>query len=117
MNKASAAAKRKTVSARTRIAGRLSKMLRLQVDALEAQVEEGYSDARVKALLLLAKTLQAMEVAEPKPAKAADIGPFETEDIVEFRRRLERQISALGDGGEAEPLSRQPDAARSQALR
>jgi hypothetical protein len=82
-------------SSRLPIAKRLSKMLKRQVDALEAEPDEGFSEPRVKALMLLAKTLQAMEVVEQKTEKAANADTSNAEDIVEFRSQLERQLQAL----------------------
>lgn len=98
--------------AHARLAGRLSRMLAKQVRALEKEPEEGFREERVKALLLLAKALQAMDEAVAKAeAKAGnaddgrsfDGGANDGEDILEFRRRLERQMLALdaqGPGGE-----------------
>ncbi len=110
MNKASTAPRRKTVSERVRMSARLSKMLKRQIDALEAEVEDGFSENRVKSLLLVAKTLQAMEVAAPKPGKVVDADTSDAVDILEFRDLLEKRISALVDGGEAGlvPLAVEP---------
>ena len=90
--------------ARSRMASRLSRMLKRQVDALEGEPEAGYSENRVKALLLLAKAIQAMEVVEQKNEKAIDAESAESEDILEFRRRLERQIQALDVEGQAQRI-------------
>ena len=79
-------------------------MLKRQVDALEGEPEAGYSENRVKALLLLAKAIQAMEVVEQKNEKAIDAESAESEDILEFRRRLERQIQALDVEGQAQRI-------------
>lgn len=46
-----------------RMAARLSRMLKRQIDALEAEPVEGFSETTVKALLLLAKALQSMQDA------------------------------------------------------
>jgi len=86
------------------MAKRLSKMLKRQVDALEAEPDEGFSEARVKALMLLAKTLQAMEVVEQKTEKAANADTSHADDIVEFRSQLERQLQALESEREPQPL-------------
>ena len=77
------------------LSARLGRMLAGQVAALEAEAaDDNYSEARVKALLLLAKTLQAMEdmVQRQEHARHAD----EPDDIVEFRAELARKLAALG---------------------
>lgn len=90
-------------ASRSAMARRLSKMLKKQVDALEADEAEGFSEARVKALMLLAKTLQAMEAIEEKSGKP-DAEPSDADDILEFRRRLESQLQALDGEREPHPL-------------
>jgi hypothetical protein len=77
-------------------------MLKKQISALEADREDGFSEARVKALMLLAKTLQTMEALEEK-GDARDAESSHAEDIVEFRRRLESHLQALDE--EREPLA------------
>lgn len=88
----------------SRMAAKLSRMLKKQLDALEAEPVDGFDEARVKALLLLSKTLQAMEAAQPETGKTANAASADTVDIVEFRRSLAQRIAALGDGGEGEPV-------------
>lgn len=88
-----------------RLAARLSNMLRRQIDALEHEPVDGYSEAKVKALLLLAKALQAMQDAtkrensEAVKHDSAGDGARDARDIVEFRSELERRIAALGPLG------------------
>ncbi len=111
MKKAVAARSTGPAADRARMAGRLQTMLKRQLKALENEPVEGFSEERVKALLLLAKTLQAMEVAEPKPGKATDADTSDALDIVEFRALLEERISALVDGGAPQPVPVAADAA------
>lgn len=99
-----APARRARVSGFGRLAARLSRMLGKQIDALEADPPDGFSEARVKALLLLAKTLAAMEDATQRNGKAADGEQSEPGDLLEFRRELERRIAALGPAQPDEPL-------------
>jgi len=74
----------------------LRRMLDGQIVALEAEMPpEGYSEAHVKALLLLAKTLQAMEAQ--KQEKTGDDPADEERDILEFRAELARRLAALAD--------------------
>jgi hypothetical protein len=103
--------------AHARLAGRLSRMLAKQVRALEKEPEEGFREERVKALLLLAKALQAMDEAIAKAeAKAGNAndgrsnggGADDGEDILEFRRRLERQMLALDAQGPGGEVQREP---------
>jgi hypothetical protein len=98
--------------AHARLAGRLSRMLAKQVRALEKEPEEGFREERVKALLLLAKALQAMDEAiakaEAKAGNADDGGVDDGEDILEFRRRLERQMLALDAQGPGGEVQREP---------
>ena len=93
------------VSGFGRLAARLSRMLRKQIDALEAEPPDGFSEARVKALLLLAKTLGAMEDATRRNEKAEDGEQSDTGDLLEFRRELEKRIAALGQAQPDDPLS------------
>jgi hypothetical protein len=87
-------------------------MLAKQVRALEKEPEEGFREERVKALLLLAKALQAMDEAiakaEAKAGNADDGGADDGEDILEFRRRLERQMLALDAQGPGGEVRREP---------
>jgi hypothetical protein len=87
-------------------------MLAKQVRALENEPEEGFREERVKALLLLAKALQAMDEAiakaEAKAGNADDSGVDDGEDILEFRRRLERQMLALDAQGPGGEVRREP---------
>lgn len=77
-------------------------MLHQQVEALEAEMlasPDGcaYDEKRVKALLLMTKTLQSMEEAEREYMKARndrDSGPG---NIVELRSRLEARIAAFAN--------------------
>ncbi len=103
--------------AHARLAARLSRMLAKQVRALEKEPDEGFREERVKALLLLAKALQAMDEAVAKAeAKAGnaddgrsnDGGADDGEDILEFRRRLERQMLALDAQGPGGEVHREP---------
>jgi hypothetical protein len=87
-------ARRASASGSFAMAKRLSKMLKKQIAALEADKEPGFSESRVKALMLLAKTLQTMEALEEK-GETQDAESSESEDILEFRSRLERQLQAL----------------------
>lgn len=84
------------------LAARLKTMLAREVAALEAETGEGaFSETRVRALGALTKALQSMEELTRKLELAAD--EHETQDIVEFRARLAKQIAALGiaeDGAE-----------------
>jgi hypothetical protein len=93
-----------------RLAVRLGAMLKRQIDALEAEPVDGYSEMKVKALLLLARTLQATQDAarrgkDETDARDDDGRTRDAHDIVEFRRELERRIAALdplaADGGAA----------------
>ena len=81
-------------------------MLERQIAALESQ--EGdctYSEAQVMALMLLTKTLQAVDDAAQKQEKANDGQDAGPGDILEFRRKLEKQIAALGETGGDEAFS------------
>ena len=53
-----------------RMAARLSRMLKRQIDALEAEPAEGFSETKVKALLLLATSAGGM----PPPYDEAEPG-------------------------------------------
>lgn len=77
------------------LAARLKTMLAREVAALEAETGAGaFSEGRVRALGALTKALQSMEELTRKLELAAD--EHETQDIVEFRERLAKQIAALG---------------------
>ena len=90
------------------MACRLAFMLEEEIAALEiAEREPGYSDNRVKALIALTKTLQAMEDMVQKQQEKAkderDSGPGDDLDIVEFRAELARKLEALA-AAEDEPV-------------
>lgn len=77
------------------LAARLKTMLAREVAALEAETGDGaFSEGRVRALGALTKALQSMEELTRKLELAADEN--DTQDIVEFRARLAKQIAALG---------------------
>ena len=79
---------------------RLATMLNKQIDLLEAAPEtSGYSEEQVKSLLTLAKTLQAMETLCTRSQEVENGNIDEHQDILEFRRQLEKKIDALGAGG------------------
>lgn len=93
------------------MSARLTAMLQTQIGLLEAEpVDPGFNEDRVKALLTLAKAVQAVE-GLPVSLQEDGKGNFhEPEDILEFRRQLEKKIEALGDGrsdrkfpGQAQP--------------
>jgi hypothetical protein len=96
-----------------RVPERLGLVLLREIDALEREGEgtpEGFSEARVRAVQLLAKSALAVEEAarkqEQQERETADNGDAgEGEDILAFRERLARSIAALeaeGDGGAAD---------------
>jgi hypothetical protein len=65
---------------------------------LEAEpVEPGFNENRVKSLLTLAKTVQAVEALAANLLEGGKGYFHEPDDIVEFRRQLENKIDALGD--------------------
>jgi hypothetical protein len=85
---------------------RVLALLERQIAALES--EEGnadFSEAQVKALMLLTKTLQAAGEAVQQQEKASDGQDAGPGDILEFRRKLEKQIAALGEEAGDEALS------------
>lgn len=83
------------------MARRLGFMLEAQIGALESDTpDEGFSEPRVKALLLLTKTLQAMEDMVQKQEKARNEQGEGPGDILEFRAELARKLEALGNAGE-----------------
>ena len=91
-----------------KMACRLCLMLDEQIAALECEATEpGYSENRVKALIALTKTLQAMEDMVQKQQEKAkderDSGPGDDLDIVEFRAELARKLEALA-AAEDEPV-------------
>ena len=90
-----------------RLAARLSLMLRRQIDALEEEPVDGYSEAKVKALLLLAKALQAMQEASGQDSRKneREAGDRDTRDLLEFRNELERRIASLGPLGPDEGMA------------
>jgi hypothetical protein len=77
---------------------RLTAMLQTQIGLLEAEpVEPGFNEDRVKSLLTLAKAVQAVEGLATSLQEGGKGILHEPEDIVEFRRQLEKKIEALGD--------------------
>jgi hypothetical protein len=97
------------------MACRLAFMLEEEIAALEiAGREPGYSpqysEMRVKALIALTKTLQAMEDMVQKQQEKAKDEPADHRDIVEFRAAIARKLEALAAAGECEPADGDPDA-------
>lgn len=93
---------------------RLGRMLAEQVDALEADPAEAYSEGRVKALMLITKTLQAMDDMVRQQEREDDGGVDRPDDILEFRAELARRLAALGADGEAGDVPGGPRAAASE---
>ena len=82
------------------LAPRLATLIRKQLAAIEDELETGapaYDEKRIRALLMLAKSVQAMEEAAQKQQKADDERHGGPRDIVEFRERLAASIAALVD--------------------
>ena len=80
------------------LAPRLATLIRRQLAAIEDELETGapaYDEKRIRALLMLAKSVQAMEEAAQKQQKADDERHGGPRDIVEFRERLAASIAAL----------------------
>ncbi|MEZ5872401.1 MAG: hypothetical protein R3D32_11300 [Nitratireductor sp.] len=80
------------------LAPRLATLIRRQVAAIEDELETGapaYDEKRIRALLMLTKSVQAMEEAAQKQQKADDDRHGGPRDIVEFRERLAASIAAL----------------------
>ena len=80
------------------LAPRLATLIRRQVAAIEDELETGapaYDEKRIRALLMLAKSVQAMEEAAQKQQKAEDDRFAGPQGIVEFRKRLAASIAAL----------------------
>ncbi len=103
------------------MACRLAFMLEEEIAALEiAEREPGYSDARVKALIALTKTLQAMEDMVQKQQEKIKDGPSSGDgsgygdyrDIVEYREAIARKLDALAaaEEGRGAPAGGEPDA-------
>ena len=97
------------------MACRLAFMLEEEIAALEiAEREPGYSDNRVKALIALTKTLQAMEdmVQKQEEKNADDSGTGDYRDIVEYREAIARKLEALAaaEDGRGGAAGRDPDA-------
>lgn len=82
------------------ISKRLVAMLNEQVELLEAEpLQSGFNEDRVKSLLALAKTVQAMQALSDKLLEPKNGNIDEPQDILEFRRQLEKKIDALGASG------------------
>lgn len=88
---------------------RLARMLEAEIAALEAEAAgDLYSETRVKALMLLAKTLQAMDDMVQRQEKTKNEQGEGPADILEFRNRLARQLEALAAEDEGAGLPGAP---------
>lgn len=81
----------------------------LQVDAFtEEHADLAFSIERVKMLQVMTSTLAAIDKLVKNMDSADETDGFGPGDIVEFRRRLARQLDALGQGEGGEEMGGAP---------
>jgi len=77
------------------IVGRYLVMLRKDIAALEYCEEEVPSDARLRTLSAIAKTLLITEDLQQRVEKVANVRKVEDDDLLEIHGRLARKIEAI----------------------